>query len=106
MSKQTEDKNIKNMSNSELLKKNETYKNIAPRLNYLLEYELMDAFKNILNMPKIDFITSVMTKVKNYIINEYNKNAFDEEMFKYLIKHSKEKLERRYDSHFQLLKKK
>ena len=66
-------------------------------------------------MPKIDFITSVMIKVKNYIINEYNKNAFDEEMFKYLIKHSKEKLERRYDSHlhnlssawedFQLLKK-
>ena len=103
MSKQTEGTNNKNINNNELIKNNENYKYIAPRLNYLIEFELIDAFKNILNTPKIDFITSVMVKVKNYLINEYNNNLFDEEMFKYLIKHSKERLERKYDGHLQNL---
>ena len=103
MSKQTEGTNNKKISNNELIKNNENYKYIAPRLNYLIEYELIDAFKNILNIPKIDFITSVMLQVKSYLINEYNKKTFDEEMFKYLIKHSKERLERKYDGHLQNL---
>ena len=73
MSKQTEGTNNKNISNNELIKNNENYKYIAPRLNYLIEFELIDAFKNILNTPKIDFIASVMQKVNNYLISEYNK---------------------------------
>ena len=103
MSKQTEGTNNKNINNNELIKNNENYKYIAPRLNYLIEFELIDAFKNILNTPKIDFIASVMQKVNNYLISEYNKKAFDEEMFKYLLKHSKERLERKYDGHLQNL---
>ena len=103
MSKQLEEKNINTISKIESQRNTENYKNIAPKLNYLIDYELMDVFKNILNIPKIDFLSSIMTKVKNYLIFEYNQKTFDEDMFKYLLKHSKERLEKKYDIHLQNL---
>jgi hypothetical protein len=42
-------------------------------------------------------------KVKTYLISEFNQNSFDEEMLKYLMKYSKEKLEKKYDNHMQNL---
>ena len=56
-----------------------------------------------------------MAKVKNYLFMEYNNKTFNEEMLKYLLKHSQERLEKKYDTHmknlslawenFQILKK-
>ena len=103
MSKNLEEKNISTMSKFESQRKSENYKSIAPKLNYLIDYELMDIFKNILNIPKIDFLSSIMIKVKNYLIFEYNQKTFDEDMFKYLLKHGKERLEKKYDIHLQNL---
>ena len=93
----------RNINKIEQLRKNEEYKNISPRLNYLIDYEIIDVFKNILNEPKIDFLTLIMDKVKNYLIMEYNLKSFNEEMLKYLIKHSKEKLEKKYETHLENL---
>ena len=103
MSKLIDEKNKKKIGKIELLRNNDNYKNISPKLNYLIDYELIDVFKNILNVPKIDFLSSVMLKVKNYLIIEYNQKSFDEDMFKYLLKHSKEKLEKKYDNHLKNL---
>ena len=103
MSKLLNEKNKNNISKNELLRNRDDYKNIAPKLNYLIDYELIDVFKNILNIPKIDFLSSIMVKVNNYLIMEYNQKSFDEDMLKYLLKHSKEKLEKKYDNHLQNL---
>ena len=103
MSKLLEEENKKNNSKIEQIRASENYKYISPRLNYLIEYELNDIFKNILNIPKIDFLTYIMTKVNNYLIMEYENKTFDEDMLKYLIKHSQEKLEKKYDTHLQNL---
>ena len=115
MSNPIEDKNKKNNNKNQQIKKNEEYKNIAAKLNYFIEFELIDVFKNILNEPKIDFLASIMVKVKNYLFMEYNNRTFKEEMLKYLLKHSQERLEKKYDIHmknlssawknFQILKK-
>ena len=67
MSKLKDEEKKKNNSQIELLKSSENYKFISPRLNYLIEYELNEIFKDILNMPKLDFLTSIMTKAKNYL---------------------------------------
>ena len=72
MSNPIEDKNKKNNNKNQQIKKNEEYKNIAAKLNYFIEFELIDVFKNILNEPKIDFLASIMVKVKNYLFMEYN----------------------------------
>ena len=103
MSKLLNEKNKNNISKNELLRNRDDYKNIAPKLNYLIDYELIDVFKNILNIPKIDFLSSIMVKANNYLIMEYNQKSFDEDMLKYLLKHSKEKLEKKYDNHLQNL---
>ena len=84
MSKPLNDKNKKNINNIELIKNNENYKNITAKLNYFIDYEIIDVFKNILNVPKIDFLSSIMLKVQNYLTLEYNQKTFDEEMFKSL----------------------
>ena len=103
MSKPIEVEKKKNTSQIELLKSSENYKFISPRLNYFIEYELVDNFKDILNIPKIDFLTSIMTKINNYLNMEYTNKTFEEDLFKYLIKYSQEKLERKYGTHLQNL---
>ena len=103
MSKPLGEKNINNISKIESQKNSENYKNIIAKVNYLIEYELIDVFKNILNIPKIDFLSSIMIKVKNYLFFEYNQKTFDEDMFKYLLIHSKERIEKKYDIHLQNL---
>ena len=103
MSNPLEDNNKMNIKKIELLKNNEDYKNISPKLNYLIDYELIDIFKNILNEPKIEFLSFIMIKVKSYLLTEYKQQSFDEELFKYLMKRSKEKLEKKYNIHLQNL---
>ena len=89
MSKSLEDENIINKNKNDLQRKNENYKNVISKLKYIIDYELLDAFKNILNKPKIEFLSYIMIKIKSYLVSEYNKNSFDKEAFKFLMKYSK-----------------
>ena len=77
-------------------RRNENFKNISNKLNYIIDYEFLYAFKNILNTPKIDFINSVIIKLRNFLLDEYSKSTFDQELFKNLLTQSKEKLEKKY----------
>lgn len=94
MSKSIEQRNIRNINKNDFQRRNENFKNISNKLNYIIDYEFLYAFKNILNTPKIDFINSVIIKLRNFLLDEYSKSTFDQELFKNLLTQSKEKLEK------------
>ena len=87
----------------EIQKNPEIDKIYLAKVNYFVEYELISEFKNILNVPKIDFINLIMLKLKNFLLNEYISRNIDEQKFKYLIQYMKEKWEKKYDNHLQNL---
>ena len=104
MSKSIERRNNNRRDKNDFQKRNDNNNNISNKLNYVIEYELTDAISNILNLPKIDFINSVTTKIKNFLLNEYSKSAINEEFLKNLLIQSKEQLERKYTFYFSILK--
>jgi len=92
-----------NRNKKEKIKNPEIDKNFLAKVNYFVEFELISEFKNILNVPKIDFINLIMLKLKNFLLNEYILKTIDEQNFKYLMLHMKEKWEKKYDNHLQNL---
>ena len=78
-------------------------KTFLAKVNYFVEYELISEFKNILNIPKIDFINLIMFRLNNYLMNEYLSKTIDEQKYKYLMTYMKEKWEKKYDNHLQNL---
>lgn len=67
MSKSIEEKNIDEVDKNELQNPSDNFKNIKMKLNYIIDFEIIDAFKNILNIPRIDFINSVMVKIRSFL---------------------------------------
>ena len=103
MSKSIGERNIDDVDKNELQNPSDNFKNIKMKLNYIIDYEIIDAFKNILNIPRIDFINSVMVKLRSFLKNEFSVKTFDEEIFKKLLSKSRDKLEKRFDNHLQNL---
>ena len=103
MSKSIGERNIDDVDKNELQSPSDNFKNIKMKLNYIIDYEIIDSFKNILNIPRIDFINSVMVKLRNFLKNEFSVKTFDEEIFKKLLSRSRDKLEKRFDNHLQNL---
>ena len=103
MSKSIEEKNIDEVDKNELQNPSDNFKNIKMKLNYIIDFEIIDAFKNILNIPRIDFINSVMVKIRSFLKNEFSVKTFDEEIFKKLLSKSRDKLEKKFDNHLQNL---
>ena len=87
----------------EFIKNPEIDKTYLAKVNYFVEFELISEFKNILNVPKIDFMNLMMLKLKNFLLNEYILKIINEQNFKYLMLHMKEKWEKKYDNHLQNL---
>ena len=58
-----------NRNNKEKIKHTDIDKNFLAKVNYFVEYELISEFKNILNIPKIDFMNYLMLKLKNFLLN-------------------------------------
>ena len=56
MSKPIIERTIDNLDKNELENPTDNFKNITIKLNYIIDYEIIDAFQNILNIPRIDFI--------------------------------------------------
>ena len=95
--------NQANRNKRELIKKPEIDKTFLAKVNYFVEFELISEFKNILNVPKIDFINLIMFRLNNFLLNEYLSKNIDEQKFKYLITYMKERWEKKYDNHLQNL---
>ena len=104
MSKSIERRNNNRRDKNDFPKRNDNYNNISNKLNYVIDYELSESLCNILNMPKIDFINSLTTKIKNFLLSEYSKNAINEEFLKNLLIQNKEQLEKKYIIYFNILK--
>jgi len=92
-----------NRNYKEKIKHTDIDKNFLAKVNYFVEYELISEFKNILNIPKIDFMNYLMLKLKNFLLNEYLSKCIDENKFQYLLTYMKEKWEKKYDNHLQNL---
>ena len=80
----------------EIIKNVDIDKTFLAKVNYFVEYELISEFKNILNIPKIDFMNYLMLKLKNFLLNEYLSKCIDENKFQYLLIYMKEKWEKKY----------
>ena len=104
MSKSIERRNNNRRDKNDFQKRNDNYNNISNKLSYVIDYELSESICNILNMPKTDFINSVTTKIKNFLLSEYSKNTINEEFLKNLLIYNKEQLEKKYTDYFNILK--
>ena len=92
-----------NRNKKELIKKPELDKTFLAKVNYFVEFELISEFKNILNIPKIDFINLIMFKLNNFLLGELLSKNIDEQKYKYLMTYMKERWEKKYDNHVQNL---
>ena len=92
-----------NRNKKELIKKPEIDKTFLAKVNYFVEFELISEFKNILNIPKIDFINLIMFKLNNFLLGELISKNIDEQKYKYLMTYMKERWEKKYDNHVQNL---
>ena len=92
-----------NRNKKELIKKPEIDKTFLAKVNYFVEFELISEFKNILNVPKIDFINLIMFKLNNFLLGELLSKNIDEQKYKYLMTYMKERWEKKYDNHVQNL---
>ena len=92
-----------NRNKKELIKKPEIDKTFLAKVNYFVEFELISEFKNILNIPKIDFINLIMFKLNNFLLGELLSKNIDEQKYKYLMTYMKERWEKKYDNHVQNL---
>ena len=103
MSRPIIERTIDNLDKNELENPTDNFKNITMKLNYIIDYEIIDAFQNILNIPRIDFINSVVVKLRNFLRNEYSVKTFDEVILKNLLTKSKDRLEKKFNNHLQNL---
>ena len=103
MSKPIIERTIDNLDKNELENPTDNFKNITMKLNYIIDYEIIDAFQNILNIPRMDFINSVVVKLRNFLRNEYSVKTFDEEILKNILSKSKDRLEKIFNNHLQNL---
>jgi len=103
MSRPIKERTIDNTDKNELQNPTDNFKNITMKLNYIIDYEIIDAFQNILNIPRIDFINSVVVKLRNFLRNEYSVKTFDEVILKNLLSKSKDMLETKLNNHLQNL---
>ena len=92
-----------NRNKKELIKKPEIDKTFIAKENYFVTFELISELKNILNVPKIDFINLIMFRLNNFLLKEYLSKNIDEQKFKYLMTYMKERWEKKYDNHLQNL---
>ena len=92
-----------NRNKKEIIKKPEVDKTFLAKVNYFVEFELISEFKNILNVPKIDFMNLIMFKLNNFLLGEFLSKNIDEQKFKYLMTYMKERWEKKYDNHVQNL---
>ena len=103
MSRPIIERTIDNLDKNELENPTDNFKNITMKLNYIIDYEIIDAFQNILNIPRIDFINSVVVKLRNFLRNEYSVKTFDEVILKNLLTKSKDRLEKKFNNHLENL---
>lgn len=83
-----------NFSNTKIFEQN---------LEKLFSYIFSNIFQNILNLPRIDFINSLITTVKAVLEEQYTKEIYSNQRFLTLFVNLNKKFEKKYNEYNQLL---
>ena len=70
-------------------------------LNNLFKIFLKDSFKNILNIPKLDFLNKLSKDVNSTLISHYSSKIIENENIEKLLFSLSEKYEKRYDEFYE-----
>ena len=78
-------------------------KEFTKELHKLFKIKLKDSFKNILNIPKIDFLNKLSNDVNSILDERYSSKIFENEIFEKLILLCSKKFEKKYDNYVENL---
>ena len=78
-------------------------KNFEQNLEKLFQYIFSNIFSNILNLPRIDFINSLISSVKAILENQYSNQIYSNNKFFSLFLSINKNFEKKYSEYNQLL---
>ena len=78
-------------------------KKFESNLEKLFQYIFLNIFPNILNLPRIDFINSLMTSVKSILEEQYSSEIYSNEKFFSLFLSVNKIFEKKYKDYNQIL---
>ena len=79
-------------------------KEFTKEINNLFKIFLKDSFKNILNIPKIDFLSKLLKDVNSILVSHYSNKILENENLEKLLNLISEKYEKRYDEFYEDLR--
>ena len=78
-------------------------KNFENNLEKLFQYMFLNIFPNILNLPRIDFMNSLITSVKSILEEQYSNQIYSNEKFFNLFLSVNKTFEKKYKDYSQIL---
>ena len=79
-------------------------KKFESNLEKLFQYIFLNIFPNILNLPRIDFMNSLMTSVKSILEEQYSSEIYSYEKFFSLFLSVNKIFEKKYKDYNQILR--
>jgi len=78
-------------------------KKFESKIENLFQYIFLNIFPNILNLPRLDFMNSLMTSVKSILEEQYTKEIYSNEKFFSLFLSTNKIFEKKYKDYNQIL---
>ena len=78
-------------------------KKFESKLENLFQYIFLNIFPNILNLPRLDFMNSLMTSVKSILEEQYSNEIYSNEKFFSLFLSTNKIFEKKYKDYNQIL---
>ena len=85
------------------LKKLEKEKEFNKEINNLYKISLKSSFKNILNIPKLDFLNKISKDVNTILIGHYSNKIIENESLEKILLSCSDKYEKKYDEYIEIL---
>jgi hypothetical protein len=79
----------------------ENEKKFSNDLYNIYKIILKDSFKNILNIPKIDFLNKLSKDVNSILVEQYSNKISDNQKLENMINEIKDKYEKKYDKYYE-----
>lgn len=79
----------------------ENEKKFENELNNIYKVILRDSFKNILNIPKIDFMNKLSKDVNSILVEQYSNKISDNQKLESMINECSNKYEKKYDKYYE-----
>ena len=79
----------------------ENEKKFENELNNIYKVILRDSFKNILNIPKIDFMNKLSKDVNSILVEQYSNKISENQKLESMINECSNKYEKKYDKYYE-----